>query len=534
MAYKRIRMKNTYEIARRWHAGHNISDISRTLAYDRKTIRKTIRLIEACGIKRQAPLPDAAAFELLLKDNQNDRQHKDSITDMLLPYKDELVALVNHPMPLKPKLAFEVICERHQLSGQLSYSSFKRFYKTHCQDEPKSNLTCRIESQPGELAQIDYGKMGLLFDPELDRRREVYAFISTLAHSRHKFVEFTFKQDQRSFTASHVHMFDFFGGVPSRLSFDNLKNGVIKPNLYDPEFNRTYQEMAEFYGCFLDPCRVAKPKDKGKVERDVQTIRQQFYKLLALNPKADIYILNRLIREWLIDDYGQKPHGTTAIPPYPLFRETELPALKQLPKEPFEIAIWKEAKIHPDNYVQFGKQFFSVPYATVDKKVWIRTTDRILTVYDQNQQIIKQHLITKATRHTDWNDFPENIQAVLHNDTHQRLIAKAALIGTNFKKLIRGLLANHAFINLRRAQGLIRLNDKYPPNTLEAAAKYILEKNINPSVKNLKRVLETEACPTDDLPLREQPAITEEQTPDIGKKTKEFIRSADYFSRRDG
>lgn len=525
MAYKRIRMKNTYEIARRWHAGHTLSDISRTLGYDRKTIRKTIRLIETCGIKREAPLPDPAAFAQLLPDNQNERFTTASTNEILLPYKDELLQLVEHPqMPLKPKLAFEVVCERHQLGGQVSYSSFKRFYRTHCQDHQKGKGTCRIETDPGDLAQIDYGKMGLLLDRQLNQRRTVYAFISTLAHSRHKFVEFTFKQNQISFTASHVHMFDFFGGVPARLGFDNLKSGVIKPDLYDPEFNRTYQEMAQFYGCFLDPCRVAKPRDKGKVERDVQTIRQQFYKLLALNPTADIHTLNRLIKHWLINEYGQKPHGTTGIPPYQRFREIELPALKPLPIEPFEIASWKEAKVHPDHYVQFGKQFFSVPHAMVDKTVWIRATGKILTVYGQDHQVIKQHLITNATRHTDWNDFPENVQAVLHGDIHQRLITKATLIGPNFKKLIQQLLDNHAFINLRRSQGLIRLHDKYPRHALEIAAVYMLEKKITPSIKNTKRLLESEACQADQAADAD-----DKQTPDIGEKTRDFIRPADYF-----
>lgn len=276
MAYKRIRMKNTYEIARRWHAGHSISDIARTLGFDRKTVRRTIEHIEGGGITREQPLPDPAAFETLLHDNGNDRTSRARVTDLLLPYTEELKALVNHPRrPLKAKFAFEVICQRHQLTGRISYTSFKRFYRTHCQP-PKPASTCRIETEPGDLVQIDYGKMGLLFDAQQGRKRSLYAFIATLAHSRHKFVEFTFKQDQQSFTASHVHMFEFFGGIPARIGFDNLKSGVIKPDLYDPDFNRTYQEMAGFYGCFLDPCRVARPKDKAKVERDVQTIRQQF------------------------------------------------------------------------------------------------------------------------------------------------------------------------------------------------------------------------------------------------------------------
>ena len=525
MAYKRIRMKNSYEIARRWHAGHSISDIARTLGYARKTVRKTIRLIESHGMKREAPLPDQAAFDSLLKDNHNNRSSRpNSTADILLPYKDELMSLISHPQrPLKPKFAFEVICQRHQLTGQISYPSFKRFYRTHC-EPPERKSTCRIETGPGDLVQIDYAKMGLLFVPGLNRRRNLYAFIATLAHSRHKFVEFTFKQDRMSFTASHVRMFEFFGGVPSRLGFDNLKAGVIKPDLYDPELNRTYQEMAEFYGCFLDPCRVGKATDKGKVERDVQTIRQQFYKFLATDPDADIHTLNSQIRKWLIHDYGQKPHGTTGIPPYRLFCEAERPALKPLPTDPFEIAVWKRANVHPDHYVQFGKQFFTVPHAYVGERVWIRATEKVLTVYDNNQHMIKQHVITNATRHTDWNDFPENVRAVLHEDTHQRLITKASLIGPTFKRLIKGLLANHAFINLRRVQGLIRLNDKYAKDQLEAAAVYMLEKNISPSPKTMKRLLTHLA----DY-IEEHATHSEEETPDIGEETSAFIRPADYF-----
>ena len=92
----------------------------------------------------------------------------------------------------------------------------------------------------------------------------VYAFIATLSHSRHKFVDFVYKQDQQSFVASHVKMFNYFDGVPKRLVIDNLKNGVLKADLYDPRLNPTYRELAEHYRCFIDPARVSRPKDKGK------------------------------------------------------------------------------------------------------------------------------------------------------------------------------------------------------------------------------------------------------------------------------
>jgi len=127
-------------------------------------------------------------------------------------------------------------------------------------------------------------------------------------------------------------MFEFFGGVTLRIVLDNLKSAVIKPDLYDPSINRSYREMAEHYHCFIDPCRVASPKDKGKVERDVQTVRQAVRKLRVLNPDADIVQLNRMLRDWSISQYGQKKHGTTQQAPFELFTNKEQGALKALPK----------------------------------------------------------------------------------------------------------------------------------------------------------------------------------------------------------
>ncbi len=130
-------------------------------------------------------------------------------------------------------------------------------------------------------------------------KKTVYAFIATASYSRHKYVEFVFSQDQKNFIASHVGMFECFGGVFEMINLDNLKAGVIKPSLYDPVINRAYRELAEHYDSFIHPCRVSSPQDKGKVERDVQTVREQFRKFLALDPNLDLASANRRIAQYL-------------------------------------------------------------------------------------------------------------------------------------------------------------------------------------------------------------------------------------------
>ena len=507
-----------WEIICRWHNNQSISNIAKVLSYDRKTVRKYIQLAKEHGITRDHPLPVKEQVIPLLQDHITETQRISKAQEVLEPLLPGLSALINDKdNPLKPKIAYQVMCEKHDLIGKTSYSTFKRFVKNHQIVISPQKATCRIEVEPGDEVQIDYAKMGILYDPLTHKKRSVYAFIATLAHSRHKFIEFVFKQDQKSFVASHVKMFGYFGGVPKRILLDNLKTGVIKPDLYDPKMNRTYREMAEYYGCFLDPCRVSHPKDKGKVERDVQTTRQQFRKQLALYPTMDISKANQLIKFWCINEYGQRNHGTTQLKPYITFIDKEQPDLKPLPQQSFEIAQWKEAIVHPDHYIQFNKKAYSAPHAYVGKKVWVKGTDKLISIYYQNK-LIKKHVVTSDYRHTDFNDFPENVQAALDKGVPRNLQKRAARFGKSFEQLIRNVLQPHAFMNLRRAQGLLSLAEKYKLQFVEQAAIVAIEQKMTVTPKLFKRMLEK-------LQQKDQ----QQNHIMISQESMQFIRKMDYF-----
>ena len=120
---------------------------------------------------------------------------------------------------------------------------------------------------PGSEAQIDYGRLGMWFDPSAARRVAVGAFVMVLSCSRHLFVRPVIRMDQTTWCACHVAAFEFFGAVPARLVCDNLKTGVDKPDLYDPQINRTYAELAVHYGTLRDwPQRSGgcRPKDSRR------------------------------------------------------------------------------------------------------------------------------------------------------------------------------------------------------------------------------------------------------------------------------
>lgn len=519
MAYKEITIMDISEIIRRRRDGQNITQISKALGFDRKTVRKYISKVESknpdIGDKEHAPaLPKEIAAELQVRPAKKQA--------LLEPYLDEIRCLVNDKVnSLKPKTAFEVICVRHSLSGKVSYTSFKRFVREHRIAILPDRTTCRIEAAPASQLQVDYCKAGLLYDQTTRKRRTVYAFIGTLSFSRHKYVEFVFRQNQQSFVNSHINMFNWFGGVTKTIAVDNLKAGIIKPDLYDPRFNRAYAELAEHYGCFIDPCRVAHPKDKGKVERDVQTVREQFRKLLAINSNISLVEANTAIKDWLINQYGMRKHGTTNQEPYLLFTEIEQPLLRTLPEEPYEAALWKEATVHPDHYIQVNKKAYSIPHRYVGKKVMVKVTHNLVQVY-YNEQIIKQHLVARGYRQTDPNDFPDNVRHALDSGLPAYLCKKAAQTGPNLEKLVRRILNPHAYINLRKAQGIAALAKKYPADVIEQAAEAALARFGSISPKLFKSMIEK---------LKQQHNEHNNQL-SLSEETSSFVRDMEYFKHK--
>lgn len=513
-----------WEILRRWHDGQTISSIAANVSCDRKTVRSYIRLASAHGATRET-IHEQKEDILPKIQSAIERLHSKAAKQALLSsYVEEILSLVNSTEnPLKPKTAFEVICERHNLTGKVSYSSFKRVARSRQISVASKRTTCRIELPPGEQLQVDYGTVGRLYDPVTQRRKTVHAFIGTLSFSRHKFVEFVFSQNQQSFVKSHVTMFEFFSGVTKTIIVDNLKSGVLKPDLYDPKLNRTYAEMANHYHTFIDPARVAAPKDKGKVERDVQTVREFFRKTLVLTPSITLTELNRVARRWLLDEYGQRTHGTTGAKPAVLFTDYEQKALIPLPTESYTLAVWKEATVHPDHYIQVNRHFYSIPDPFVGKTVQVKVTPSTIDVF-YNERLIKTHPIARTLRCTDWSDFPSNVQHSLNGGLQGILCSKARHIGVHFETLITELLSLHAYVNLRRAQGLVTLATHYPREIVETAAERAATFRSPVRYKSFKHILEAltrdQSMPEDELQL--------------SLETESFVRSMDYFTHTTG
>ena len=375
---------------------------------------------------------------------------------------------------------------RDERGLQVSLTSFYRYVHEHVSlDQARKGITVRKdEPPPGDVAEVDFGTLGLWWDPVAGRRRKLHAFIMVLGHSRHMFVWVTSVMDQKAWVQAHVEAFSFFGGAPSRVVLDNLKAGVLKADVYDPKFNRTYEELARHYGFIIDPARARKPKDKPMVERMVPFTRSSFWKGRSF---GSMHELNSAARVWCLEVAGRRIHGTTGLQPLAHFTTVEQPSLKPLLLEPFEMTTWTTAKVGLDCHIQVGRALYSVPYRYAGKTVDVRITDHLVQCF-LDEELVKTHpRVSSRKRNTDWNDYPPEKARVLRENPEWRR-RRAQEMGDSVGWAVGTLLDGHAQHYLRQARGILSLAERYGPR-VEAACTRARAFG-DPSYRTIKGVLE--------------------------------------------
>lgn len=353
-----------------------------------------------------------------------------------------------------------------------SLSSCRRYVRNHIRTVRPQDVTVRKEvTPPGEVGEVDWGLLGYWEDRVNQRRRRVWGFVMTLPFSRMVFVWPALVCDQNAWVAAHVAAFTFFGAAPRQIRLDNLKTGVLRPDIYDPLVNRAYAELGEHYGVLLDPCRVAKPKDRPRVERNMPYVRDSFW---SGREFGAVPLMREEGARWSGGTAARRAHGLLPGMVGEIFRTVELPAMVPLPAEAFELAHWATATVHPDCRIQVQRHFFSVPWRHVGKRVEIRIGERVARVYD-GTTLVKTHLLRPGERqYIDPADYPEQKVAFLQR-TPSWCRRRAAELGPSVQALVDDLLAGpHPLACLRQAQGIIRLADSHEFGRLNAACQRAL------------------------------------------------------------
>ncbi|SEL08065.1 Transposase [Roseateles sp. YR242] len=262
------------------------------------------------------------------------------------------------------KAIHAALCRLHGYHG--SYSSVARLLVDLRGRQP-ANVTVRLSFEPGDAAQVDFGAGPVLVHPD-GRPRRTWAFVMTLAHSRHQYVEFVWDQTVATWLGCHRRAFEWFHGVPSRLIIDNAKCAIIRACAKDPLVQRAYAECAEGYGFKIDACPPHDPQKKGIVEAGVKYVKGNFLPTRTFRDLAD---LNAQVRLWVMQEASQRVHGTTRVKPLALF-ELERAWLQPLPAIAPDLGSWHRVTVHRDCHLQFERVLYSAPFTLAGKPLWLR------------------------------------------------------------------------------------------------------------------------------------------------------------------
>lgn len=365
----------------------------------------------------------------------------------------------------------------------VSETSLHRYIKKHFPKPIAS--TSVLHTLPGEQAQVDFGYAGKIKDPDTGKMRRMYAFVMTLAYSRLRFVRFVYRQDVATWINCHVRAFNFLGGVPQTVLLDNLKAGVIKPDIYDPLINRSYAECARYYKFIVDPAKVRTPTHKGKVERSIQIVRQQ---IIAGREFDSIGALNHYTIDWCKNIIANEVTRTTGESPRQRFSRDEASKLSPLPETPYEYAIWQDVKVGRDQHITFKGCFYSIPVQYLNQVVTIKASETMLWIYHAGK-LIKTHRRhhSKGQWRTDRADINKKARHFLDN-TPQVCLKKSEEIGPAVHSMLKRVLDKHSTSRLRKAQAILRLADKYSNERLESACAHALLYG-NHCVDAIKRIL---------------------------------------------
>ena len=370
----------------------------------------------------------------------------------------------------------------HGFAG--SYSAVRRMLQGMRAARPQEP-TVRLTFAPAEAAQVDFGAGPVLRHPDGQPRR-TWAFVMTLCSSRHQYIEFVWDQTVATWLGCHRRAFEWFAGVPQRLIIDNAKCAIVKACRHDPLVQRAYAECAEGYGFKIEACPPHDPQKKGIVESGVKYLKGNFLPTRSFRDLAD---LNAQARTWVMEEAGQRRHGTTLQQPLVLFA-LERPLLRPLPTVAPDLGSWHRVSVHRDCHVQFDRCFYSAPFTHVGKALWLRATDNVVVLYEDYRHLAS-HLRARrpGQRVTHSDHLPPQARAFFARDKDWCL-TRAADVGPHCAALMAGLLADRVSERLRAAQGVIALGTRYGAQRLEAACERALLHD-SPHYRTVKTILAT-------------------------------------------
>ncbi len=459
----RLPMRKITEVLRLRAAKMSAREIARSVGAARSTVAEYLRRADAAGVSW--PLPEDLDEE--------------AVEALLFP---EAEPTTPRPVPDWEAVHKELRSRRHHVTLRLLWLEWKVEhpdgwgYSQYCWHYRRwlatKDVVMRLSYPAGERMFVDFsGDKATFVDQETGEVHEAEVFVAVLGCSGMLYAEATRSQDLASWVGAHIHAFESFHGVSEVTVPDNLKSGVTKACFYDPDLNRTYAELADFYNTVVLPTRTEKPRDKGAVEAGVLTVERWVLAPLRHRTFFSLQELNAAIAQQVAEVNG-RPFRGEKTSRKDLFEELERPALRPLPQSRYELAEWKKVTVSIDYHVQGpDKKFYSVPYQLVHERLDLRVSATTIEVFKGARRVASHVRCYGRRRYiTDPAHMPASHRA--HAEwTPSRLISWGRSISPETGDFVEQLLETrphpeHAY---RACLGLMSLGRQYGDERLSAA-----------------------------------------------------------------
>jgi len=377
------------------------------------------------------------------------------------------------------KAIWQDLVDAHGFAG--GYQSVKRFIRKF-RGNQSPEACAVIETMPGEELQVDYGTGPMVRDAPSGKYRRTRLFVLTLGYSRKSIRLLVFGSSSQTWAELHEKSFRRLGGVTRVVVLDNLREGVLKPDIYDPTINPLYRDMLQHYNVVALPCRVRDPDRKGKVERSVGHAKNTPLKGLRFESleEAQTYL-----DHWEMRWADTRIHGTTKRQVAAMFAE-EKPVLQPLPVEPFRYYQYGQRTVNLDGCVEVEAAYYGAPPGWIGRHVQVQWDSHQVRLMDpQSGQLLREHLRQVRGRHRIKDeDRPKKTPL----GTLQ-LLGRADKTGVQIGALCRGMYSEHGQIAVRRIQGVLSLAKKYGAASVEDACAAALEVGVR-DYRFVRRYLE--------------------------------------------
>ncbi len=491
-------MTEIREVLRAWLAGAGLRRVAERAGVDRKTARRYVAAAVEAGLARDGglgQLTDELVGQVAGVVRPVRPGGRGRAWEQLEACRDQIGAQVKQGLSV---VKIGVLLERQGIV--VPYRTLHRFCVERC-GFGRTAATVRVaDGEPGVECQLDFGYLGMLFDPVTGRQRKVHALIFTACYSRHMFVWLSFTQTLAAFIAGCEAAWVFFGGVFQVLIPDNASAIVADADAVNPRFTAGWLDYAQAKGFATDAARVRSPKDKPKVERAVQYVRGNFF---AGEHFAGLADGQARAEVWCQQVAGTRIHGTIQARPAEVFAEHEAGALLALPAAAYDVPVFTSVKVHRDFHVEVGRALYSAPKEYLGCHLDARADSALVKLFHRGQLVKAHPRQAPGRRITDPADLPAEKTIYAMRDVAS--LAKAARRhGDNVGVYAERLLdTDLPWTKMRQVYRLLGLARRYGPGPVDTACARALDLD----VVNVTKIASMLEKATENTPPPPPPAV---------------------------